>query len=116
MTVTGLRFDPCTTSEYEALPGNTFAVVSAEFTLTRASGDVGYLGVLTWSLLDSNGESYTSVPSCQDAANEGATLEPGSTVERVISFEIPGTAQGLRFTYFAGDDTAEQTIVVDLGE
>jgi hypothetical protein len=116
VTVHDLRFDPCGDTEYEALPGSTFAVLTVEFTMTRAAGDTGFLGPLTWSLADSDGMTYTSAPSCHDAASGRAPLEPGSSVVTEISFEIPGAAQGLSFTYNAGSDTDEQTIVVDLGE
>jgi hypothetical protein len=116
VTVDALRFDPCGGTEYEALPGNTFAVLTVEFTMTRAAGDTGFLGPLTWSLADSDGTTYTSALSCHDADGGRAPLEPGSSVVTEISFEIPGTAQGLSFAYYAGSDTDEQTIVVDLGE
>lgn len=116
LTVTALRFDPCAGTDYQALPGNTFAVVTAEFTMTRITGDTGFLGPLTWSLQDNDGQTYTGVASCHDAESDEAWLEPGSTVVRVISFEIPGGAQGLQFTYEGGDDTDGQTVIVDLGE
>jgi hypothetical protein len=116
VTVHDLRFDPCGGTEYEALPGNTFAVLTVEFTMTRAGGDTGFLGPLTWSLSDSDGMTYTSAPSCHDAESGRPPLEPGSTVVAEISFQIPGTAQGLSFAYYAGSDTDEQTIIVDLGE
>jgi hypothetical protein len=116
VTVHDLRFDPCGDTEYEALPGNTFAVVTVEFTMTRAGGDTGFLGPLTWSLADNDGMTYTSVASCHDAGSGRPPLEPGSTVVTEISFEIPGTAEGLAFAYYAGSDTDEQTVIVDLGE
>lgn len=115
VTVHGLRFDNCPDDPvYEALPGNTYALVDAEFELLRSQPGAGFLGPLMWELHDSSGEDYTSESSCHEEGDT-SSLRPGNPVRRTIAFQVPGHASGLVFVYGANADS-KRPIVIDLGE